>query len=164
MVRIKVRAIGKVKESFIREAIAEYSRRLSSYCQIDCTEYPEVLAPDNHSASITLACSQEGEKLCQGIGSDEYVVALDQRGRHISSEGFADMIRRCELMGPYTMYISSRTSWSFQMHVEKSGYFLSLSNMTLPTTCPSFLYEQCIGHLPSPGNPYPVIKWCCMGI
>ncbi len=144
MVRIKVRAIGKVKESFIREAIAEYSRRLSSYCQIDCTEYPEVLAPDNHSASITLACSQEGEKLCQGIGSDEYVVALDQRGRHISSEGFADMIRRCELMGPYTIvYIIGGPHGLSDACKKRADIILSLSNMTLPHHLARlFLYEQ----------------------
>ena len=81
MVRIKIRAIGKIKESYIRDAIADYSKRISSYCQIECIEYLESSISDDHPSSRELAILSEGEKLYGGITQQDYVIALERTGK-----------------------------------------------------------------------------------
>lgn len=144
MVRIKIRAIGKIKEPFIRDAIADYAKRMSSYCQLECTEYPEAPVPDTHSSSIEKACVSEGEKLCSGIESQDFVIVLDRVGRSVSSEGFAEIIKRCEVEGPYQMvFLIGGPHGLSEMCRKRSDIILSLSAMTFPhQVVRLMLYEQ----------------------
>jgi 23S rRNA (pseudouridine1915-N3)-methyltransferase len=144
MVRMKLRVIGKIKESYIRDAIADYSKRISSCCQIECTEYMESPVPDDHLSSIERAIDAEGEKLCSGIGLDDYVIALDRTGKHLSSEAFADKIGNCEVNGPYQIvFILGGPHGLSDSCKKRADFLLSLSTMTFPHQIARFiLYEQ----------------------
>lgn len=144
MVRIKVRAIGRVKEQFIRDAIADYEKRISQYCQIECAEFPEAPVPDTHPSTIEKACVIEGEKLCSGIGAQDYVIVLDRMGRPVSSEGFAGIIKQCEVEGPYQVVFVIGGPYGLSDACKKrADMILSCSAMTFPHQLARLiLYEQ----------------------
>jgi 23S rRNA (pseudouridine1915-N3)-methyltransferase len=144
MVRIRIRAIGKIKESFIRDAIADYAKRMGSFCQVECIEYPEAPVPDTHPSTIEMACVSEGEKLCSGIDSLDYVIILDRTGKQVSSEGLAEVIRRCEIEGPYQLvFIIGGPHGLSKDCLQKGNIILSLSAMTFPHQIARLLlYEQ----------------------
>jgi len=144
MVRIKIRAIGKIKEPFIRDAIADYAKRISSYCQVECTEYPEAPVPDTHPSTIEKACVCEGEKLCSGIESQEFVIVLDRIGKQVSSEGFAEVIKRCEVEGPYQLvFLIGGPHGLSEKCKKRADIIVSLSAMTFPHQIARLLlYEQ----------------------
>ncbi len=144
MVRIKVRAIGRVKEPFIRDAIADYAKRISQYCQIECIEFPEAPVPDDHPSTIEKACASEGKRLCSGIGAQEYVIVLDRMGRPVSSEGFAGIIKRLEVEGPYqVVFIIGGPYGLSDECTMRADMILSCSAMTFPHQLARLiLYEQ----------------------
>lgn len=133
MVRIKVRVIGKIKEPYIRDAIADYSKRISSYCQIESIEYPEAAVFDNHVSSLEGAMEAEGIKLLSGISRDDFVIALDRKGKQCLSEGFADIIKNCEVNGPYQIVFLIGGPHGLSLACkERADYLLSFSQMTFP--------------------------------
>ena len=85
--RIQVVAVGKVKEAYLRLAIAEYEKRLRVYCKLDILEISEESTTDSPSPKERLAAiEKEGERTLQRIRDEAFCVALDLRGRQLSSE------------------------------------------------------------------------------
>lgn len=144
MVRIKIRAIGKIKEPYIRDAITDYSKRINSFSQVECTEFLESPISDDHDASRIRAIQSEGEKLCSGIGQADCVVVLDRGGKEISSEAFAAMIGKCEVSGPYQIVFLIGGPHGLSDECKKrADDILSLSAMTFPhQVARLILYEQ----------------------
>ena len=98
--KITVLCVGKVKESFYRDAIAEYSKRLGRYCRLYITEVADEPAPENAPAAIIDRIkSAEGERLMAKIRPDMYVIALDIHGTRMSSEALAGKLDSLALSG-----------------------------------------------------------------
>ncbi len=84
--KINVIAIGKIKEKYITDAIAEYSKRLSRYADFKVIELPD--APQGKTAEEQKKIESDA-LLAKAKG---FVVALDPRGKELSSEEFAQLI------------------------------------------------------------------------
>ncbi|MCL2495371.1 MAG: 23S rRNA (pseudouridine(1915)-N(3))-methyltransferase RlmH [Oscillospiraceae bacterium] len=129
MRRIKLICFGRLKEPYLREACAEYEKRLQPFCKLDIIELPPAALPENPSAAqIEQALSAEaklaGERLVKGAG----LAALCVEGRQLSSEQFAAWL---EAQSEAAFLIGS----SFGLGEEiknKAQLRLSLSNMTFP--------------------------------
>ena len=98
--RIRVICTGKLKERFYTEACAEFTKRLSRFCETEIVELPdEKVADDPSPADIErvkgIECRRMAEKLAQG----EYVIALDPRGKELSSEELAARLSQIMLGG-----------------------------------------------------------------
>lgn len=133
MVRIHIRAIGKIKEPYLRDALADYKARIGGFCQLDLVEIPEAMVADTHPASILKAISSEGEKLIQSIPSDSFVISLDPLGKEFSSVAFADTIRDCEINGPYQIiFLIGGPHGLAEQCKKKADILLSFSPMTFP--------------------------------
>ncbi len=93
MIRIRVAAVGKIKESYFREGIAEYSKRLSRYCDFSVEEVREENFNDRpDEAAVGKILRTEGERLAKVARG--YTVALAVEGRKLSSEKLAETIGR----------------------------------------------------------------------
>jgi len=92
MIKIKLIAVGKVKEKYFAEAIAEYSKRLSRYCDFKIEEIREENFDKVDAAIANKIMRTEAERMEKAIKG--YPVALAVEGRKISSEGLADFIRK----------------------------------------------------------------------
>ena len=93
MLSINIVCVGKIKEKFFRESIDEYSKRLSKYCKLEIIELPDERIPDKINDSII---NEVKEKECNNIinhlKKDSYIIALDLKGKELSSEDFSKKI------------------------------------------------------------------------
>ena len=99
--RFSIRAIGKIKEKWMREGIEEYSKRLKPVAKVDVLESDEEKMPENPSAAIK---RKEGEKLLRSIQDSGCVVLLDMNGKKASSEELAAWIAQKTIMGTSHFY------------------------------------------------------------
>lgn len=106
MLSINVVCVGKIKEKFFRDAIDEYSKRLSKYCKLEFTELPDEKIPDKINDSII---NEVKEKECNNIinhlKKDSYIIALDLKGKEFSSEDFSKRIEQISMQNSKITFI-----------------------------------------------------------
>ena len=91
---------GKLKEDYLKEAIAEYSKRLSKYCNLSFTELQDEKLPSKINDSIINEIkSKEALKIINSIKKDSYVMSLDLKGKQYTSEEFSEKIENITVNG-----------------------------------------------------------------
>ena len=130
--QLRVIAVGKIKERFLSEGIAEYGKRLLPYLKLSITEIAEERRGVHASASQEqIAKEKEGERILAAIPEGAYVVALDLRGKELSSEVFADRLRDWQLAGTHTVAVIIGGDLGLSDAVlARAAFRLSLSPMT----------------------------------
>jgi 23S rRNA (pseudouridine1915-N3)-methyltransferase len=143
--QIRILAVGKIKERYISDGIAEYEKRLRPYVKLRITEVDDDRRPVNLSPALkTQALAREGEKLLAETPEGSYTVALAIDGRLHSSEDLAELIRKREVAGTahITFIIGGDLGLSPEV-MERCDYALSLSPMTFTHPMARFiLLEQ----------------------
>ena len=93
MVGVKIITVGTLKEAYLRDAAAEYEKRLSAFCKLSQTNLKEEKLPDSPSASeINNALSKEAERILAEMPRRAYKIALCVEGRQLSSEELAEKL------------------------------------------------------------------------
>ena len=73
--KITIITVGKIKEKYLKDAIAEYSKRLSKYCKLEIMEVADEKTPDNASENVEqMIRSKEGERILKYVKDDAYVI------------------------------------------------------------------------------------------
>jgi 23S rRNA (pseudouridine1915-N3)-methyltransferase len=131
---ITVISVGKLKEKYLKEAIQEYSTRLTKYCKLDIIEVPDEKAPENMSAAEEdIVKLKEGQTILKHIKDDTYVTALAIQGKQLSSEKFAALISDLGLRGKSNIAFVIGGSLGLSEEVlKRADYHLSFSAMTFP--------------------------------
>jgi 23S rRNA (pseudouridine1915-N3)-methyltransferase len=132
MMQVRVVAIGKIKENFLREGIAEYEKRLRPYLKLQIVELAEEKRPQPASPAHELsAMEKEGERILAAVPDGMHIVALDRNGKAPSSRELAALFREWELSGrnQITFIIGGDLGLSSGV-LAKSTFSLSLSKMT----------------------------------
>ena len=130
--QICIMAVGKIKDSWIREGIEEYRKRLGPYCRLEIQEIAEEKLPDNPShAQILQTLEKEGERLLKGISDDAWMILLDLHGKHLSSEKLAENFDKLALNGQsqIVFVIGGAFGLSDKLRV-RAQMALKLSDMT----------------------------------
>ena len=84
--KIRIVAVGKIKEKYLSSGIAEFVKRLTPFCRLEFVELNEERMPDNPSpAEKQQVLLKEGERLLKAVGSGSYLIILDVAGKLISS-------------------------------------------------------------------------------
>ncbi len=79
--KITIITVGKIKEKYLKDAIAEYSKRLSKYCKLEIMEVADEKTPDNASENVEqMIRSKEGERILKYVKDDAYVITLEIQG------------------------------------------------------------------------------------
>ena len=100
MLSIRVLALGKIKEAYLRQGLAEYAKRLSTLARLQTVELPdEKLAEPLFPAEEEHIKEIEGRRLLRALREDEYVIALDAAGEQFSSLQFAAKLSHLALYG-----------------------------------------------------------------
>ena len=98
MLSIQIICIGKLKENYLKEAITEYSKRLSRFCNLNLVEISDERIPDKINDSIIKDIKQkECKKILDLLKKDSYKICLDLNGREFSSENFSKKIEEISL-------------------------------------------------------------------
>jgi 23S rRNA (pseudouridine1915-N3)-methyltransferase len=96
--------VGSLKEKYWKDAVVEYSKRISAYGKVSVTEIKEAFLPPKASdAEVLAAITKEGEQLISKAQKNSFLVALDVKGKSLTSEGFAAQIQDLSLRGVSAM-------------------------------------------------------------
>lgn len=131
---ISIVCIGKLKEKYWTDAVAEYSKRLSKYCTLHIEELKETRLPENASAADEEAVKvSEGEEILRHIKKDAFVITLEIKGKSLSSEGLAEKLEQLAIDGKSSVTFVIGGSLGLSAAVSKRADFkLSFSAMTFP--------------------------------
>lgn len=132
---IEVIAIGKIKEKYLRDALAEYEKRLRPYAKLKITELADERAPENLSAKdLELVKEKEGQRILEKIKDDAFVVTLEILGRQMSSEKFAEFFQKemLEGFGRDLVFVIGGSNGLSKYVMFRSDLALSFSEMTFP--------------------------------
>ena len=132
--QITILTVGKIKEKFYRDAIDEYSKRLSRYCKLKIVEVEDEKIPDGASDVV---CNQimakEAEKLRKYISDDAYVVALAIEGKKYDSVGFSKKIDNLGIQGKsHIVFIIGGSLGIADELKNRADELISFSDMTFP--------------------------------
>jgi len=122
--QITVLCVGKLKEQYWIEAVADYVKRLSNYCTLSIDEIKESDSDDK---------DEEGANLLKRIKKDDYVVALEVKGKQLSSEQLASTIENLAISGKSKVVFVIGGSEGLSKGVsDRADFKLSFSKMTFP--------------------------------
>ena len=127
--KIKIIALGKIKEKFIKDGIEEFLKRLRPYAQVEITELMPIEIKDDNLTSKVL--DEEAEKILSNIKQDSYVITLEILGKQLSSEEFASKIEEITNSGisELVFFIGSSCGLSPKVS-QRADFKLSISKMT----------------------------------
>lgn len=132
--KITLITVGKIKEKYLRDAIAEYSKRLSRYCKLEMIEVADEKTPDQASWALENEIrAKEGERILKYLKDDAYVITLEIGGSMLSSEAFAQKIERLGVQGKsHLIFIIGGSIGLSPAVCQRSDFSLSFSEMTFP--------------------------------
>lgn len=132
--RIKIIAVGKLKEKYLAEAVSEYEKRLSRFAKVEIVQLPDIKIPDKASAAEEEAVLRaEGDKILEKIPESAYVYALCVEGTQVSSETLAAQVKEVTLGGKSEICFIIGGSLGLDARVKaRADVRLSFSKMTFP--------------------------------
>lgn len=156
--RVTVLAVGKLKESYLKEAVDEYAKRLGRYCRLTITEVADEKTPDPlGEAAKRLILEKEGQRLLRHLPKDAYVITLELNGRQYTSEEFSKKMSGLAVQGvSHIVFIIGGSLGLGKNISERSDLALSFSKMTYPHQLMRvILLEQIYrGYQIASGGPY----------
>ncbi len=144
MLNIQIICIGKIKESYLKDAINEYSKRLSKYCKLTITELPDEKIPDKLNDSLSNEIkSKECNNIINHLKKDSHIIALDLTGKQFSSEEFSLEIEKISMINSNITFIIGGSLGLNRELLNKCNQKICFSKMTFPhQLIRVFLLEQ----------------------
>lgn len=145
MLNINIICVGKIKENYLKDAVTEYSKRLSKFCNLNITELQDEKLPNKLNDSIiTEIKNKECNKMIQAIKKDSYIICLDLKGKEFSSEDFSRKIENIALnFNSSITFIIGGTLGLNQEILSMADEKICFSKMTFPhQLIRVFLLEQ----------------------
>lgn len=132
--KVTLVTVGKIKEKYLRDAIAEYSKRLGAFCDINVLEVQDEKTPDHAPLSVEEKIKEtEGERILQKISDRSYVIALAIDGDMPGSEELAGKLSELMVRGSSDIVFVIGGSLGLSSKVlKRADYKLSFSRMTFP--------------------------------
>ncbi|CRV27975.1 MULTISPECIES: 23S rRNA (pseudouridine(1915)-N(3))-methyltransferase RlmH [Staphylococcus] len=132
--KITILTVGKLKEKYWKQAIAEYEKRLGAYSKVEIIEVPDEKAPENMSdKEVEQVKEKEGQRLLAKVKQQSTVITLEIKGNMLTSEGLAKEIesRMTRGQSAFTFIIGGSNGLHKDV-LDRSDYALSFSKMTFP--------------------------------
>ena len=127
--KIKIIALGKIKEKFLKDGIDEFLKRLIPYASLEIVELNPVEIKDENL--IQKALDEEGKNILSRIKDDSFVITMEIQGKQLSSEEFAQKINDITMNGISELIFIIGSSYGISDEVSKrSDFKLSMSKMT----------------------------------
>ena len=134
MLHIRIVCVGKLKERFYADALAEYEKRLSPFCRLEVVELPEErLGEKPKAAEIENALMRESERIEKQLLRDSRLVCLCVEGTQMDSPAFSGLLKACEASGrPRLCFVIGGSFGLSEALKKKADRRLSMSEMTFP--------------------------------
>ena len=127
--KIKLIAVGKTNEPYVREGFANYASKISHYTNFEFIEIPDV----KRTSSSTELVENEAEKILRHISRDDFAILLDEHGKMPTSRGFAELIEQKMVHATKSLVFIIGGAYGVSEKVKQQVQMkLSLSKMTFP--------------------------------
>lgn len=132
--KITVIAVGKLKERFFEDAVAEYAKRLSRYCKLEILQVADEKTPDRASEAMAEQIKdKEGDRILANIRDGAYVIALAIEGRMLNSEELSEKIEKLGISGvSHVQFVIGGSLGLSKKVMNRANLALSFSKMTFP--------------------------------
>lgn len=132
--KIKIVTVGKLKEKYLKDGIAEYVKRLSRFASCEMIELADEKIPDNASeAENEKILEIEGNRILSKIGQRDFVVVLAIEGAILTSEEFSKQLEKASINGFSTLTFIIGGSLGLSTKVKKrSNLSISFGRLTFP--------------------------------
>ena len=132
--KIKIVTVGKLKEKYLKDGIAEYSKRLSRFANLEMIELADEKTPDRASDSENQKILEiEGTRILSRIGDRDFVIVLAIEGKTLSSEEFSKQLEQAPINGFSTLTFVIGGSLGLSPQVKKrANLSISFGRLTLP--------------------------------
>ena len=132
--KIKIVTVGKLKEKYLKDGIAEYAKRISRFATVEMIELADEKTPDRASDSENAKILDvEGNRILSKIGEREFVVVLAIEGKTLSSEEFSKQLEQASINGSSTLTFVIGGSLGLSKEVKKrANLSVSFGRLTLP--------------------------------
>ena len=131
--RIKIICVGKLKEDYWTKACAEYIKRLGAYADVEIAEVKEFKQNGTGPSAEKQVIEEEGKTILSKISDGAFVIALDVKGKRMSSEALAEKINTLAIEGKSEIDFIIGGSLGLSSDVlSKANLRLSFSDMTFP--------------------------------
>ena len=130
--KIRIYAIGKIKEDYLKLGINDYLKKIKPYCQIEIVEVNDEPIPNNpNNSEIELAKNKEGERVLQLVKNGEYLIGLDLGKKELESPAFAEFLsKKIELAGASISFVIGGSYGLSDELKNRCNDSISLSKMT----------------------------------
>ncbi len=133
MISVKVITVGTLKEGYLRDAVAEYSKRLSGYCKFTLVQLKEARIGDVPSQKeIAAALDEEAKAILAELSPRSYKIAMCVEGKQLSSEAFADKIENISLERSEICFVIGSSYGISDKIKDICDFKMSVSQMTFP--------------------------------
>ena len=131
---IKILTVGKLKEKYFKDGIAEYKKRMSKFAKVELIEVPDEKAPESLSeAEMQQVKDAEGERLLGKIKDRDWVIALAIEGKQRSSEAFAKEIDQLATYGHSDIdFVIGGSLGLSKAVMKRADNTLSFGKLTMP--------------------------------
>ena len=124
---IKILCVGKIKESFFKDAIAEYSKRLSKYTNLQIIEVDDI-----NSDNISIILEKEKDLLMKHIAPKDYIITMEIEGKQLSSLELSQKIEELQIHNSNIVFVIGGSNGLHQQIKDRANYKLSFSKLTFP--------------------------------
>ena len=131
---IRIIAVGKIKEKYIKEGIKEFSKRLSRYCTLNIVEVNDEKAPENLSKKeMDIIKNKEGARILSKVPANSYLISLVIDGKKLSSVDLSEKMEGLMVSGTndISFIIGGSLGLSDEI-INTSNFKISFSDMTFP--------------------------------
>lgn len=132
--KIKVVTVGKLKEKYLKDGIAEYSKRISRFAKLEMIELADEKTPDRASESENQKILEiEGQRILSKVSDRDFVIALAIEGKTFSSEEFSKQLEEASIKGFSTLTFIIGGSLGLSSSVKnRANLSVSFGRLTLP--------------------------------
>lgn len=133
MLSIRVITVGNLKEDYLRDAVAEYSKRLGGLCKLEVIQLKEAYVSDSPSqAEINAALDSEGERILAKMSPRSYKIAMCVEGKQLSSEQFAARIEQISSVSSEICFVIGSSHGISEKVKSACDFRMSISLLTFP--------------------------------
>ena len=132
--KIKVVTVGKLKEKYLKDGIAEYSKRISRFAKLEMIELADEKTPDRASESENQKILEiEGQRILSKVSDRDFVIVLAIEGKTLSSEEFSKQLEEASIKGFSTLTFIIGGSLGLSSAVKnRANLSVSFGRLTLP--------------------------------
>jgi 23S rRNA (pseudouridine1915-N3)-methyltransferase len=128
MLHIDLVTVGRIKERFLQDGIAEYMKRLRPYARVEIIEVDdEPCDGDEQNAK-----AKEGDRILKRIAAGDWVIALDRQGEMLTSLEMATAVKEWEMSGRKVVFVIGGSAGLSEEVLRRADRKVSFSKLTFP--------------------------------